>query len=84
VGSRLVFADDTTAILEVGKADTDEIAREARQLMARACGDLPWAVDVEARVASRWNDAHPGMLASIQAWNCAVGSTVSRSCSHWG
>ncbi len=56
-GPRLVFATETTAVLEVDRADADELAREARRLMAHPCGDLPWASEADVRIGPRWNDA---------------------------
>ena len=58
VGPRLVFAADTTAILEVHQGDADELASEARRLMAQPCGGLPWSFEVELGIGSRWSDAH--------------------------
>ncbi len=57
-GPRLVFAAETTAVLEVDQADATEVAREAGQMMARPCGDLPWPLEVAVRIVSRWSDAH--------------------------
>lgn len=56
-GSRLVFAADVTTILEVAQADVEEFIRGARGVMSQAPGDLPWTLDVEARIASRLADA---------------------------
>jgi DNA polymerase-1 len=63
-GPRLVFAASRTAILEVDQDDADEIAREARQLMALPCGGLPWPSGVGVWVVPRWSDAPPGGPAS--------------------
>ncbi len=55
-GPRLVFAAETTAVLEVDQADADEVTREARRLMAQSCGDPPWAFEVGIGIAPRWSD----------------------------
>ncbi len=63
-GTRLVLAAETTAVLEVDQADADELAREARWLMAQPCSDLPWSFEVEVGIAPRWSDAQLGGVVS--------------------
>lgn len=80
-----MLAAETTAVLEADQADASELAHEARRMITRPCGDLPWAFDVETRVASRWSDAHRGGLASDLGLDLrAVDSTTGRLCSRWG
>lgn len=56
LGSRLVFAAGTTALLEVDQANAEDLTREACRLMAQPCGDLPWALQVATGTTQRWSD----------------------------